>query len=326
MGSEHKRGLWGSIVTKEANRPLKDSIGYFEAMRSKFASLVLHGIAPTVWENPDKAIPRAIGIEDALLPGNTLLGFENLPFFVLRRSFTGMELQRATMGAKCAPGWNMPLVKRCLEWMDKEMIGLNTQNWKDWWSPEKLEERIKENGFAYASDECPTLDCFDIYGYMEATEKQPAGWVRRIIIDGYDNPPAGSGKFNADFKKMLDAEGKDIAKAGPNDFIFSSGAKTIADTWQNIVGFQYADLSAVSPFRYHAVRSLGWMMYASCHIENRLTCKIYESAFEALMQYFRVNSSDDVQRALKFELANMGFLDDTITPVPAAERWQPNAT
>jgi hypothetical protein len=67
------------------------------------------------------------------------------------------------------------------------------------------------------------------------------------------------------------------------------------------------------------------MMYASCHIENRLTCKIYESAFEALMQYFRVNSSDDVQRALKFELANMGFLDDTITPVPAAERWEPNA-
>jgi hypothetical protein len=64
------------------------------------------------------------------------------------------------------------------------------------WAPEKLEERLKENGFAYACDECPTLDCFDIYAYLEATEKQPSGWVRRIILDGYDNPPVGSSKFS----------------------------------------------------------------------------------------------------------------------------------
>jgi hypothetical protein len=325
MGSKHKRGLYGSIVSKEANRPLKDSNPYFRSRLNKFAGLVLHGIGPGVWENQDKVVPRAIGVEDVLMPGNTLLGFDNLPYFVLRRSFTGMELQRATMSAKRALGWNMPLATRCLEWLDSEMVGMTSETNRDLWSPEKLEERIKENGFAYASDECPTLDCFDIYGYVEATKRQSAGWVRRIIIDGYDNPPAGSSKFQGQRKSMKDREGKDITSPGPNDFLFTSGPKPIADSWQNIVSFQFADLSAVSPFRYHSVRSLGWMMYASCHIQNRLRCGFYASVFEALMQYFKVNSADDVQRALKFELANMGFLDDTIVPVPANERWQPNA-
>jgi hypothetical protein len=36
----------------------------------------------------------------------------------------------------------------------------------------------------------------------------------------------------------------------------------VGDTWQNLITFQYADLSAVAPFRYHSVRSLGWMTNA----------------------------------------------------------------
>jgi hypothetical protein len=322
MGAKHKRSIYSAIVAKEANRPLKDSIRYFEARRGVFASLVLHGIAPSVWESKHCVIPRMIGVEDVLLPSNTLLGFDNLPFLVLRRSFTGLELTRATMRAKRDKGWNMPLVKRCLEWMDKEMLSLTGETNRDMWAPEKLEERIKENGFAYACDECPTLDCFDIYAYVEATEKQPSGWVRRIILDGYDNPPAGSSKFSGQKKTMTDGQGRKLTEPGPDDFLFTSGDTPVADGWQNIVNFQFADLSSVSPFRYHSVRSLGWMMYGSCHLQNRLKCKIWEATFESLLQYFKVKSLEDAQRAMKVELVNQGFIDDTIQPVPASERYQ----
>jgi hypothetical protein len=56
-----------------------------------------------------------------------------------------------------------------------------------------------------------------------------------------------------------------------------------------------------------------------------MRCRFTMSAFEAAMNYFRVNSSDSAERALKVEMINMGVIDDTVKFVPAAERWQVNA-
>jgi hypothetical protein len=47
--------------------------------------------------------------------------------------------------------------------------------------------------------------------------------------------------------------------------------------------------------------------------------------FEALMMYFRVKSMDDAQRALKIELADKGFVDESVQFIPANERFQVNA-
>jgi hypothetical protein len=81
----------------------------------------------------------------------------------------------------------------------------------------------------------------------------------------------------------------------------------------------------VAPFRYHSVRSLGFLVYAVCHLQNRMRCKLFnESVFEALMNYYRVKSVDDVDRAVKLDLINRGFIDETIQFVPAAERWEIN--
>lgn len=326
MGPKHKRSLISSIVAKEANRPYKESVQYFESMRSKFASLVLHGIAPAVYENPDVIMPRPIGVEDALVPSNTLLGFDNLPFIFFRRQFTAMELQKATLRTKRDPGWNLPLVQRCVEWADSAMTQLMGSNYPEIWSPEKWEERVKQDGGFYASDQVPTIDCFDIYGYKEGDSKNPDGWVRRIILDSWSSPAITGGAIviNRD-NNMKDKDGKELAPPGQNDWLYSSGEKRVASAWNEIATFQFADLSAVAPFRYHSVRSLGWMLYASCHLKNRMWCKLNEAGFEALLQYFKVKSMDDVQRAMKLELANMGIIDESITPVPAAERWQVNA-
>ena len=70
---------------------------------------------------------------------------------------------------------------------------------------------------------------------------------------------------------------------------------------------------------------IGYLLYAVCNLQNRLRCKFSESVFESLMMYFRVKSGDDAERALKIELANRGFIDESVQFIPAAERFQVNA-
>src|SRR6185503_7904324 len=89
-GNKHKREDYNTIVTKAVNTPLKKSVKYFESYRSKIGLLVLHGIAPAVWTTEDCWCPKPLSVGDILIPSDTLLGFENLPFFFVRRSFTGM--------------------------------------------------------------------------------------------------------------------------------------------------------------------------------------------------------------------------------------------
>lgn len=324
MGPKHKRSIYSSIVAKEANSPYKESISYWECMQAKFGSLVLHGIGTAIYANADAIEPDPIGIEDALVPGRTLLGFKNLPAFAIRKTFTSNELKLATRRSKRDPGWNMDLVQRCEEWMDEEMTQMAGDNWTDLWSPEKWEEREKEDVGISAGDEAPAIRCFDIYIYREATNKNAAGWIRRIILDSWSTPAISGGSISMGRnEKMKDKKGESL-EPSKNDFLFTSGDRVVADNWNQIVTFQFADLSAVTPRRYHSVRGLGWMEYAVSHLINRQFCKINEAMFEALLQYFKVKSMDDVQRAMKLELANMGIIDETITPVPAAERWQPN--
>lgn len=325
MGPKHKRSIHSAIVAKEANTPYKESIDYYEKMQATFGSLVLHGIGPGVYQNEDVVMTDSLGIEDVLIPGRTLLGFKNLPFFMLRRTFTANELKDMTRRSKRDPGWNMDLVRRCEEWLDSEMVQMAGDNWTDLWSPEKWEERSKEDMGICAGDEAPAIRCFDVYGYVEGDDKNPSGWVRRIILDSWSTPAISGGRVSMERDRdKTDRDGKSLEPSSKNDFLFTSGSRPVADNWNQIVTFQFADLSAVTPRRYHSTRGLGWMLYASCHLKNRQWCKQNEAMFEALLQYFKVKSLDDVQRAMKIELANMGIIDDTISPVPAAERWQPN--
>lgn len=322
MGARHKRDEYGQIVTKAANRPLLESITYFENMRAKFGQLVLHGIAPSVWEREQVVIPRPIGVEDALIPSGTILGFENLPFFFLRRSFTAIELMNLTRRDHCDPGWNRPFVDRCLEWLSSELTQLTGTDWPEGWSPEKWEEMNKEGGGLAYSDRVPKLDCFDVYAFQEGNGNHPDGWIRRIILDSWSNP-AMAGSAAKTFKVTRKDSLKNF-KQNAEDFLYTSNDRPVGESWQNIISWQFADLSAVFPARYHAIRSLGWLLYAPCHLSNRLDGKIYEAVFEALLQYFKVKSMDDAQRALHLQLANLGFIDDSLTPLPASERWEPD--
>lgn len=331
MGAKHKRKEYSTIVTSEVNRIMKRSQKRYECLRSKFALDVAHGIGPSSFLNSDCWCPDPLGIEDVLVPGNSLLTMNDLPFIVLRRSFTFPQLKRLTGGRNVDPGWNIPLVNDCLAWIDSETATLMTNNYNDIWSPEKQAERIKSDGGWFAGDNVPVVNTFDFYFWND--EGRRSGWNRRILLDAWSSPDPGAiGAYsvkrpgNGKYTRKNDGiwGKKDDDKYG--GFLYNPGNKRKwGSKLSEIINFQFADLSAVAPFRYHSVRSLGYLMYNVCHLQNRMRCSFNESVFEAMMMYFRVNTMEDAQRVLKVELKNRGFVDRNVEFVKAQDRYQINA-
>ena len=321
MGQQSKRATRGSLVTSFINRKMKRNDFYFETLRSKFALQVLHGIGPSNWDTPDRWCPVPVGIEDVMIPSRTLLTFQNLPFFAVWRGFTGNELRRLTRHADKNPGWNMPVVERAIKWIDEQTAKLwGGTTWAEYWVPEKWQERFKEDSGIYASDLVPTIDCWDFYYWDDAGKHE--GWRRRIVFDA----EGGYGAWSGDTGYGAQNKMPDKNLLGDKGlFLYDSGDRVVADKLSEILHFQFADLSAVAPFRYHSVRSLGFLLYAACHLQNRLRCSFSEAVFENLMMYMRVSSLDDAERALKIELANRGIIDETVHFLSPQERWNPNA-
>lgn len=315
-GAVNKRPQWAAVATKEMNRLMKRSLPYFECFRGKFALDVLHGIGPAVWCNQDHWCPEEQGISDIGIPSDTRLSMKNLPFFYVYRSLTAMELKRMTRNEKeaRAVGWNMDLVNQCIEWVDKQSTQLMGSNWPEVWSPEKVQERIKGDGTFYSSDKVPTIDCFDFYYWSDDGKEE--GWRRRIILDAWSSPSG------ADYRP----EKKKDSDFMHGSFLFNPGDRVYGEKISQIISFQFADLSSVAPFRYHSVRSLGFLLYAACHLQNRMRCRFTSAAFESAMQYFRVNSTDTMERALKVDLIDKGIIDSSVQFVGAADRWEYDST
>lgn len=317
-GPEHKRSERNAIVTKEINRIMKRSLHYFECMRSKFALNVLHGISPAVFRDKQRWCPEPMGVEDVLVPANTLLTMYNLPFFLVYRSFTAPELIRLTQGPRVDPGWNKRLARACIKWVDEQTGKLMTNNWPEIWSPEKAQERIKgSSGSFYMGDAVPTVNVWDCYFWND--DKKVQGWNRRMVIDAWSTPDLANAVEN---KMTLTV--RDGMEKLRGQFLYDPGERIFARQRSEIINWQFADLSAVAPFRYHSVRSLGYLMYAICHLQNRMRCKFNEAVFEQLMVLFRVKGADDMQRALKVDMINKGFVDETLDFIKAQDRYQVN--
>ncbi len=315
-GPVHKRQEWGATVTNSVNKIMKGCPRYYESLRSRFALLVLHGIAPSVWESKDYWTPDCMGVEDVMVPSGTYLTLKNLPFFAIYRAYTAYELYSLTHGPKVDPRWNMDVADAAIKWANDQTAQLSGSTWPEVWSPDKMEQRIKEDSGLYASDAVPIISAWDFYWWCEEDKVQ--GWHRAIVLDAYGQPGVGG---LLPTKPM--ATDKNIIGGG-NQFLYKPGKYRTASNVREIVNFQFADLSAVAPFRYHSVRSLGFMLYAVCHLQNRLRCKFNEAVFEGLMMYIRVKSMDEVERALKIDLISRGVVDESVQFLAPAERWQVN--
>lgn len=315
-GTRHKRSGYGRTVTGNLAKVMKRSLPYFETQRSKWAEIILHGISPSAFIDADRWCPEVMAIDDVLLTGNTKLidvAKQSVPFFPIYRQLTAPELIRMAKGPKPDPAWNQSVVNACLKWIDDQTTRLAGDYWPDYWQPEKWQERIKGDGTYYAADRVPTVNVWDFYFWNDKAKVQ--GWNRRMILDAWTMPDA-----NGIRQRRSDAE-----VFGKDEFLYNPGDRKYASSLSQIMTWQFADLSAVAPFHYHTVRSLGYLLYSVCHLQNRLRCKFNEAMFEQLMVLMRIKSQDDMQRALSVNLVNRGFIDDSVSFIPAAERYQVNA-
>ncbi len=314
MGPVHKRADRGAVVTKEVNRIMKRSMEYYELSRSEIAQDVLHGVGIGVWNSRQMWCPDPTAITDVLIPTGTLLTFKNLPFFAICRNYTPEELYRLTHGPKVDKRWNIPVVMKAIEWASAETTRLMGNTWQDtYWAPDKLVNRITNNSGFYASGMVQPISVIDFFFYDG--EDKEAGWRRCMVFDawgGYSTYESGV----MPEKNSIDSR---------NDFLYDGRDTVYAEKMSEIIHFEFADLTALAPFTFHGVRSLGHMLYDICHLQNRMENKFSEAVFEQLLQYFRVHSRDDAERALKIQLANRGIIDDSVEFIKAQDRWQPNA-
>lgn len=316
-GRRDKRDGYSSIVTKEVAKVMKRSIAYTETHRSKWAMTVLHGIAPCIFPTRDIWRPRAVGIDDVMVPSNTELidiAEGKMTIIPIYRSLNAHQLRCMAKGPVPDPGWNQPLVDQCLQWIDEQMLRVAGTNWQDVWSPEKWEERIKGDGSIYSSDAIPTINVWDFYYWSEG--KDGPGWNRRMILDSWTMPNSPDGSRTR-------RDGKPF-QSGRNQFLYNPGKRLFGTSQTQLINFQFADLSAVAPFHYHTVRSLGYLLYSVCHLQNRLRCKFSEAVFEQLMVLMRIRTQDDMQRALSVNLISRGFVDDSVEFIKAGDRYQVN--
>lgn len=315
-GAKHKQMGYGVTVTNLIGKCMKRSLPYFETKRSKIGQNVLHGIAPSVFEDSDCWGSRPIGVEDVYVPSNTCLydiATGRLPMFAIYRTFNGTQLKKLAKSPIPDPGWNQKLVDSCLKWIYENTLSMAGDQWTDYLAPEKWEERIKGDGTFFTGDRVPTVNAWDFYYWDD--DKKTEGWYRKMILDTWTMPSASGVRTRR--------EGKPFER---NDqFLYNPKGRKYASNLREIINWEFADLSAVFPANYHSIRSLGWLLYSTCHLNNRLFCKVMAATFEQLMIYMRVKSEDDMQRALSVNLVDRGFIDGSISFIPAAERYQVNA-
>ena len=313
-GPVRSRASWSAIVTKEINRVMKRSLPYFEVIRSQVASTVLHGIGPVHWSDEFSWRPRAVDIADLMIPSNTLLSLENLDYFAIFRQYTGPELHDKISRANVDPGWNIDLAKKAVRWVESQTSGQSgTGIQNDWLSWEKVVDRIKEDSVYYGSDIAPTVDCWDFY--YRSNEGKKAGWRRCMVLD----TPTAEQVTDTSIKPSKNLIGEE-----DSGWLYNGGERIYADSIDQILHFQFGDLSPRAPFKYHSVRSLGWLIYAVCNLQNRLRCKINDATFENLLNYFRVGGPDDSDRLTKINLHNYCTIPEGVDFVKQQDRWQVN--
>lgn len=297
-GPVHKRGDWSATITQNLGRLMKRNRFYFETLRSTFATLVLNGIGPAMWHDRQTWYPSALAIDEVMIPSGTLISMENLQHFAVYKQYTAATLYKAVNGPKVSPYWNKRLANSVIDWAYEQAQGRT--NYNTTWFPEKVSDIFKSDSGYFSTDAVPTIDCWDFYYWDD--DGRNAGWRRKIILDA----PTGDEKNDR------------------GEFLYDSGDKPCASKLDEIIHFQFADASSKAPFKYHTVRALGWLLYAVCHLNNRLRCRLNDATFEALMQYFRAANPDDAERVTKIDLVNKGIIPEGLDFVKAADRWQYN--
>ena len=309
-GPKRKLREWGHTVTQRSNELLKRSQAYMELKRATGGQVMLHGIGPKVWDKRRSVIAKPLPISSLMIPSETDVGFENLAYFALFREWTPAQLWEMTHGPKVDPGWNMPMVQSQWKYV-REQVQKQPNATAYQYMPERIEELAKQDLGFWGSDAVPTIDVWDFYFRGDEDGK---GWYRRMILDwGVTEGEQPKSPPNRDWL------GNDKSK-----FLYTSGNRKYSNCLSEIMQCQIGDCSAVFPAKYHSTRSLGWMLWGVCDLQNRLHCKFNEAVFEQLMWFFRVASNAQMERIKKANFYHMGVIPEGVSFIPAAERFKPD--
>lgn len=313
-GPDWKKGYYSSTITKEINRVMKRSLKYWETLDSQMALKVLHGIGPVFWYDRDHWCPTSVAIQDVLVPSRTLRSMENLDHFAIYRQWTYEQLYKMTHGEHVDPAWQMDVVDGALKWVKDQQFAF-LQSYAQWYAPQNIEEINKEDIGYMGTDAVATVDVWDFYYHSDEGGRE--GWRRRVLLD---TPMSGEIASDVAVMPSKNKYGMDHGK-----WLYKpSNNRVYADKLSEILHFQFGDATATAPFRYHSVRSLGWLLYPFCHLQNRLRSKFIDHLFENLNQYFRCSTKEDHERLLKLDLHNWGEIPETTQFVKQDERWQIN--
>jgi len=308
-----KRAAWSAIVTEEYNKALKGSKSYMEMQRACGGNALLHGPGPCNWKDRRTPVPDPIPVASFMIPSETEISFDNCEQFAVFREWTPSQLYRLTHGPKVDPGWNKDLVKSQLIYVaNKLQKEPNATAYQ--YMPERIEELVKQDLGYWGSDAVPTIDVWDFY-FRQAGDGE--GWYRRIILDwGLDAQTMSSYKNQKTPPKL---DGIDNSK-----FLYTSGKRKYASSMSEIVHCQFADCSCYFPAKYHSQRSLGWMLWGICDLQNRLHCKFNEQVFLQLMWFFRVASDAEMRRLKSANFMHFGVVPPGVNFIKSEERFKPD--
>lgn len=288
------------LITKHVNRIMKESQSYTETLKAQFANVVIFGYSPVIWPNQRSWEPRPVPTFDVKFVDETLCDMSNLVYFPVYKEYTPCELYDMAFRPRTDPGWNLPFVRRVIAKLvaDTQQGITKQQQMMDYWlMPEKVEQLFKESAGYYMSSAVPTVKTWHFY-YRDLDNHKT--WNRAILLD------------------VPESETK------PEDFLYKP-TRPYAECIENIIHLQIGDLANVAPFRINAVRSLGWMLYDLCHLQNRFRCKMHDAAFESLLMYFRINDGIDRDRVQRVDLHHLGLIPEGLSIVPQSERHKPDA-
>lgn len=297
-GEPEMKTLWGSYITESICRTIRENLVYIEEQRNKHSSMILHGWGPMVWDHPDRWCPFFSSMEDTKFPGRTLCSLRNLEYFAVYRRYTPSQLQKK-LDSKNA-GWDKELAMQLIERAVKDVT--KSIAFDDYmYRPELLSEDIKANSGFYESDAVATINTWEFY-YKGDDEKI---W---LLVLPWDSNYASS---------------VPLTKVGDQRRFLFRQTKPFAECFDEVLALTVTDGNAVAPNRLDTCRSLGFLLFALVHLDNRMRSKQFDSIFENLLTYFSGNTSDE-ESVPAFQLKNYGMIPSKYKMVPQSERHNIN--
>jgi hypothetical protein len=295
------RNRVGDVVTKAVNKQIKRSRLYRSARESAHAQVVLHGPGALVWRNRRSPLPTTAGIEDILIPEGTLCDMSNLNVFAIYRELVWGQLEDAAFGPAADPGWNKEYVGRLLATLYKLPFQPIYQG-NRWLFPEKLQEDYKEGAWGTYSSSLPKVLAWDFFHLNEDTGK----WNRKMVLD-YAN-------ISANYP--AEATNSEVVKE--RQLLYTRD--DYANDWSEIIHWYIGNCSNVAPYRFHSIRSIGYLLYGVSMLSNKMMCRMSDHTFQQLLTWFRNVSEDNREKLGLIDLGNFGIMPDGVSMVAAQER------